>query len=264
MKGGKEQEMMKQVKSPFCEPVLGLLAVVMVVLLTACTSAPAPSPTPTPTPLPAPEIYNPTIDPADFVAEIDNAYFPLKPGTTFIYQGDTEEGTERNEMVVTKDTKAVLSVTNIEVWDRVWLEDELIEETYAWYAQDKEGNVWYFGEDSKEYEDGVVVSTTGSWEAGVDGAKPGIIMWANPQVGNSYRQEYYKGEAEDMAEVLSLNEAVSVSYGSFEDCLKTREWTPLEPDIVAHKYYAPGIGFLMEIVVGGGSEQVELIDIRTD
>jgi hypothetical protein len=210
------------------------------------------------------ETYNPIINPADFVAEIDNPYFPLKPGTTFIYQGETEDGTERNEVAVTDKTKNILGVTCTVVWDKVWLEGELIEATYDWYAQDKGGNVWYFGEDSKEYENGKVVSAKGSWEAGVDSAKPGIIMKANPQIGNSYRQEYYKGEAEDMAEVLSLNESVSVPYGSFENCLKTKDWTPLEPDVVEHKYYAPGVGVVLEVMVEGGNEQVELIDIITE
>jgi len=209
------------------------------------------------------ETYNPIINPADFVAKVDNLYFPLKPGTTFIYQGETKDGAERNEMAVTDKTKNILGVTCTVVWDRVWLEGELIEETYDWYAQDKDGNVWYFGEDLKEYEGGKVVSTKGSWEAGVDGVKPGIIMKANPQVGDSYRQEYYKGEAEDMADVLSLNESVSVFYGSFENCLKTKDWTPLEPDVVEHKYYAPGVGVVLEVMVEDGGERVELVDIIT-
>ncbi len=116
-----------------------------------------------------------------------------------------------------------MGVNTIVVWDRVWLNDELIEDTKDWYAQDKYGNVWYFGEDSKEYEDGKVVSTEGSWEAGVDNAKPGIIMKANPVIGESYRQEYYKGEAEDMADVVALGVKVKVKYGSFSDCLQTRD-----------------------------------------
>lgn len=212
--------------------------------------------------VPVDETYNPIINPADFVAEIDNPYLPLKPGTTFIYQGETEDGTDRNEMVVTHDTKNILGVTCIVVWDRVWLEGELIEATYDWYAQDKDGNVWYFGEDSNDYENGKVVSTKGSWEAGVDGAKPGIVMKGNPQIGDSYRQEYYKGEAEDMGDVISLNESVTVPYGSFDNCLKTKDWTPLEPDFVEHKYYAPGVGVVLVVMVEGGDERVELIDIR--
>jgi hypothetical protein len=210
------------------------------------------------------EPYNPIINPADFVAQIDNQYLPFTPGTTFIYEGETEDGKERIEVEVTHETKEILGVTCIVVRDRVWVDSELVEDTFDWFAQDKDGNVWYFGEDSKEYEGGKVVSTEGSWEAGLDGAKPGIIMKANPQVGDAYRQEYYEDEAEDMAEVLSLNESISVTYGSFENCLKTQEWTPLEPDIVENKYYAPGVGVILEVAVEGESERVELIDIRTE
>ncbi len=203
------------------------------------------------------EAYNPVINPIDFVTQVDNQYYPLVPGTKFIYEG----GGERIEVNVTDQTKEILGVTCIVVRDRVFVGDELIEDTFDWYAQDKEGNVWYFGEDTKEYENGVVVSTAGAWEAGVDGAKPGIIMKANPQIGDSYRQEYYEGEAEDMAEVLSLGESVTVPYGSFKNCLKTKEWTPLEPDVEENKYYAPGVGLVLEVAVKGGSGRVELISI---
>jgi hypothetical protein len=139
--------------------------------------------------------------------------------------------------------------------DRGWEAGKLIEKTYDWFAQDEEGNVWYFGEDTKEYNNGKVTSTKGSWEAGVDGAKPGIIMEAHPKVGESYRQEYYKGEAEDMAKVQSSNESVKVLYGSFDHVLVTKEWTPLEPGYVEHKYYARGVGQ----VSGGG---LELVDVK--
>jgi hypothetical protein len=195
--------------------------------------------------------YAPHIDPADFTTTIDNEYFPLKPGTTFVYEG----GAERDEFVVTSDTKKVMGVECVVVLDKAWEDGKLIERTYDWHAQDKEGNVWYFGEDTKEYKNGKVVTSKGSWEAGVDGAKPGIIMQAHPKVGQSYRQEYYPGEAMDMAKVLSLNESVAVPYGSYDHALETKEWTPLEPGLVEHKYYAPGVGF----VAGGG---LELIDVR--
>jgi hypothetical protein len=209
------------------------------------------------------EPYDPAINPADFVAQIDNQYLPLTPGTTFIHEGDTEDGKERIEVNVTNETKEILGIVCVVVRDRVWVDDELVEDTFDWYAQDIDGNVWYFGEDSKEYEGGKVVSTEGSWEAGVDGAKPGIIMKASPQVGNAYRQEYYEDEAEDLAEVVSLSESVSVPYGSFDNCLKTKEWTPLEPDVVENKYYAPGIGVVLEVMVEGGSDRLELIEIQT-
>ncbi len=206
--------------------------------------------------------YNPVINPTDFVAEVDNPYFPLQPGTTFVYQGQTEEGTERNEVVITDKAKSILGVTAVVVWDRVWLNDLLIEETFDWYAQDKEGNVWYFGEEVNNYKDGVLKDHAGAWEAGVAGAKPGIIMKAAPRVGDTYRQEYYKGEAEDMADVLSLAQTVLVPWGSFTKCLETRDWTPLDPGHVEHKYYAPGIGLVLE-TLEGGSERVELVEVKT-
>jgi hypothetical protein len=196
--------------------------------------------------------YTPHINPAHFTTTIDNEYLPMKPGTTFIYEG----GAEHSEMSVTHHTRKVMGVECIVVDHKEWEGDQLIEKTYDWFAQDKEGNVWYFGEDTKEYKNGKVTSTRGSWEAGVDGAKPGIIMQAHPKVGKSYHQEYYKGEAEDMAKVQSLNESVTVPYGSFDHVLVTREWTPLEPSYDEHKYYARGVGQ----VYGGGSE---LVNVKT-
>lgn len=205
--------------------------------------------------------YSPAINPADFVDVIDNLYFPLIPGTTFFYEGESEDETIRNEVFVTSETRLVMGVNTTVVRDRVWEDDELVEETFDWYAQDIDGNVWYFGEDSKDFEDGKLVSTQGSWEAGVNGAQPGILMEGKPQVGDVYHQEYLMGEAEDMAEVLTLNESVSVEYGSFENCLRTREWTPLEPINEENKYYAAGIGLLLEMEIKGGSERLELMDI---
>jgi len=196
--------------------------------------------------------YAPHINPADFTTKVDNKYFPLKPGTTFFYDG----GAQRDEFAVTHSTKKVMGVECVVVSDKAWENGKLIEQTYDWHAQDKKGNVWYFGEDTKEYNNGKVTSTKGSWEAGVDGAKPGIIMQAHPKVGQSYRQEYYKGEAEDMAKAISLDESVRVPYGSFDGVLETKEWTPLEPSYAEHKYYAGGVGQ----VYGGG---LELVDVKT-
>ncbi len=207
--------------------------------------------------------YNPVINPSDFVAVVDNPYFPLVPGTTFVYEGVSEDGAERNEMHVTDETKVIMGVACTVVWDRVWLEGSLIEETYDWYAQDKNGSVWYFGEDSREMDNGVVVSTEGSWETGVDGAKPGIVMMGLPVVGEVYRQEYYKGEAEDMAEVVSLNASATVPHGVYSDCLQTKDWTPLEPGVAEYKYYASGVGMVREAVAEGGTGYMELVDILT-
>jgi hypothetical protein len=207
--------------------------------------------------------YDPVIDPQNFSGPIDNPYFPLVPGTTFLYEGVSEDGPERNEMTVTNDTKVIMGVACVVVWDRVWLTGDLVEETYDWYSQDNDGNVWYFGEDSKELANGVVVSTEGSWEAGVDGAKPGIVMLAEPKIGDEYRQEYYKGEAEDMAEVLALDVTVTVPYGSYVNCLQTKDWTPLEKDVAEQKFYASGIGLVEEFVVEGGTGQMKLVSITT-
>ena len=212
--------------------------------------------------------YAPEIDPSNFVKEVDSPYFPLESGMTWVYEGQTEEGPERVEVTVLQETKRVMGVECVILRDRVWLNGELIEDTFDWHAQDKEGDVWYFGENSKELENGKVVSKAGSWEAGVDGALPGIIMPADPKVGDSYRQEYYKGEAEDMAKVISLdgaglNGAVSTRYDTFsKDVLVTKDWNPLEPDILEHKYYAPGIGLIGETKVTGAEEKIELIDFK--
>jgi hypothetical protein len=194
------------------------------------------------------EAYSPDIDPANFVGKVDNKYFPLEPGTTFVYKGKDEEGSERIEVRVTDDTKRVMGVECVVLRDRVWIDGKLVEDTFDWHAQDKKGNVWYFGENSREIKGGKVVSTEGSWEAGVDGAQPGILIKGDPKVGDSYRQEYYRGEAEDMGKVLSLDGSATVPYGSFNHTLVTKDWNPLEPAAgVAHKYYAPGVGKVREV-----------------
>jgi|SRR5215210_488140 len=209
------------------------------------------------------ETYSPNIDPANFTTNVDNKYFPLKPGTTYVYEGKTKEGTERNEVAVTSDTRRVMGVECVVIRDKVFLNGSLIEDTFDWYTQDRQGNVWYFGENTKELQNGKVESTEGSWEAGVDGARPGIIMQADPKVGETYRQEYYKGKAEDMAKVLSLDESATVPYGSFDHLLMTKDWNPIDPASgVEQKYYAPGIGNVLEVGVKGTSERVELVDIK--
>jgi hypothetical protein len=196
--------------------------------------------------------YTPHINPAEFTTKVDNEYFPMHPGTTFVYEG----GAQHSEMSVTSDTKKIMGVQCVVVDHREWEGDMLIERTYDWFAQDKEGTVWYFGEDTKEYENGEVVSTKGSWEAGVDGAKPGIIMRADPKVGHSYHQEYYPGEAMDMAKVISSNTSVSVPYGSVDHVLETREWTPLQPGFSEKKYYVRGVGPL------GNPADLGLLDVK--
>jgi hypothetical protein len=230
----------------------------MAALLAACGGGGDSGKSPTASP------YLPTIDPARFTDRVTNRYSPLTPGTTYVYEG-TKDGTpQRNEVTVTRDAKMILGVRCVVVHDVVMEEGNLVEETFDWYAQDSDGNVWYFGEDSKEYEAGKVTSTKGSWEAGVDGAQPGIVMEASPKVGDTYRQEYYAGEAEDMATVLNVNESKTVSAGSYQEVVVTEDFTPLEPDQVEHKYFAPGVGFVMGSMVKGGSEEIELVEITTD
>jgi hypothetical protein len=210
------------------------------------------------------QISHKKFDPCDFSNEeiIDNPYLTLTPGTTFTYESETEEGTEEDIVTVTDETKEILGITARVVRDTVSLDGELIEDTFDWFAQDKEGNVWYFGEDTKEYENGEVVSTEGSWEAGVDGAEAGIIMLADPQVGDTYRQEWAPGVAEDAAEVISLNEEVTVPFGTFTNCLQTREFSTLDPALQEYKFYCPDVGAVaLEEVIDSG-ERVELIDVE--
>ncbi|MCC6695939.1 MAG: hypothetical protein IT365_09960 [Candidatus Hydrogenedentes bacterium] len=207
------------------------------------------------------QAYNPDIDPEDFVDAIDNPYFPLVPGTTYLYESETEEGTEQVEVTVTDAKVEILGVECTVVRDTVTLEGEVVEDTYDWYAQDVDGNVWYFGEASMEFEDGMVRSTFGSWEAGVHCAKPGIVMKADPRVGQTYRQEYYACVAEDKATVIALGESYTVPYESYEDCLRTEEFTPLDPDAVEQKVYAPGVGFIFALADGERTE--ELVSITT-
>jgi hypothetical protein len=200
------------------------------------------------------------IDPLDFVADVTNPLFPLVPGTKYVFEGTTDEGVERVEAEVLSARKDVLGVSCIQVRVREYLDGELIEDTLDWFAQDVDGNVWYFGEDSKEIEDGVVVSTDGSWEGGVDGAEPGIIMPVTPVVGTTYQQENAPGIAEDMATVVALSETVTTPLGTYAGCLETDEFTPLEPGVVEQKFYAPGVGLVLEMDADGN--RIELIEIE--
>ena len=238
-------------------------ACLLLLLLVACAPIKPTVTGPPVTETTEPARYAPRIDPAEFTSRVTNNYFTLTPGTKWTYQAQTEEGTERNEVIVLDETRLVMGVETVVVWDRVWLNDELIEETKDWYAQDTEGNVWYFGEDSQELLGGKVVNRAGSWEAGVDGAQPGIIMQAAPRVGMTYRQEYYEGQAEDMADVLALDETITVPYGTFSGCLKTRDYTPLEPGADEHKYYCPQVGNVALEVMVEDNQRVELIQVTT-
>jgi hypothetical protein len=205
------------------------------------------------------------LDPADFVAEIDNRYWPMSPGSTWVYrETDAEGAVQRVEVTVTDRTKTILGIEATVVHDVVTEDGQLIEDTFDWYAQDTAGNVWYLGEATKEFENGKVSTTKGSWEAGVDGAQAGIIVPADPKVGMVYRQEYYAGEAEDEGEVLSLDERAEVPFGSFDNLLITKDTTPLEPDILEHKFYAEGVGPILALGLSGGVSREELLRFESD
>jgi hypothetical protein len=207
--------------------------------------------------------YDPEINPADYVspeqtAANPNPLFPLVPGTTRIYKA----GDQTITVKVTDKTREILGVTTMEVSDIVTENGEPVEDTRDWYAQDVYGNVWYFGEVAQNFEDGVLTNLDGSWTAGVDQAKPGIVMEAAPQVGDVYRQEYLLGEAEDMGEVLDLYGSETAPAASCSgNCVVIRDFTPLEPDANEHKYYVPGIGNIVtvDVTTGDREELVQLI-----
>ena len=216
----------------------------------------------------------PTVDSDNFDEPLDNSYLPMVLGDTYVYLAETEDEVIINEITNTIDTVEILGITCTVVYDVELVEVEIegekyqykTEETDDWYAWDNDGNVWYFGEDTTEYlydEEWNEIGTTteGSWKAGVDGAEPGILMLANPMPGLSYQQEYYEDEAEDMGKVLKLNSNVSIEYGVYEGCLKTKEWTRLEPGHIEHKYYYPGVGLVFIEELKEKTVMVELNEI---
>lgn len=208
------------------------------------------------------EDYNPQINPANFSTNITNKYFSLPVGLKSESKGETEDGVETIEITISGDTKMIMGVKTLIYRDKVWLDGELIEDTMDYLAQDKEGNVWYFGENVNNFENGKLKDHHGTWIAGEDGALPGIWMQANPIVGTEYRQEYYEGEAEDYAKVLSVTETVKVPAGTFTNCLKTLDVNPLgAAGTDEHKYYCPEVkGFALEVSVDSG-ERIELVKV---
>jgi hypothetical protein len=202
------------------------------------------------------------LDPAQFSTQITNPYFPLAPGDRYVYR-ETDGKTKEHVVVSVSDqTKLIANgVTARVVHDRVSEHREVIEDTFDWYAQDSEGNVWYLGEDTVECANGKIKSHAGSFEAGVDGAQPGVIMPANPVPGLKYRQEYSAGKAEDHAEVLSVNEQAEAPFGHFTDVLLTKDLVPLEPTVSEYKLYAPGVGLLVAVKTSGGEGLEELVQI---
>jgi hypothetical protein len=227
-------------------------AFAVVLLVTGCAGSDNPS---------LPQGADPVeLDPSEFTPEIDNVFWPMTPGTHWSYRETDGDGREqRVQVTVLDETREIMGIEARVVHDVVTEDGELVEDTFDWYAQDGNGNVWYLGEETKEYEDGKLTTTAGSWEAGVDGALPGVIVPATPEVGMAYRQEYYAGEAEDAAEVLSLSERAEVPFGSFRDVLLTKDFTPLEPDVLEYKLYARGVGPVLVLGVSGDSGREELV-----
>jgi hypothetical protein len=193
--------------------------------------------------------------------EIDNTYYPLEPGTTFRYEGESDGEDAVDVFRVTDKTKKILGVTTTVIRDRFYVDGELVEDTQDWFAQDEEGNVWYFGEDTKELEDGEVVSTEGSWKAGVDGAKPGIFMPADPEVGDVYKQEHAKGVAEDCFEILDLDASVETPHVDSDEAMKTEEFTRLDPGVIDHKWFVPDVGMVRDEDPDGF---IELVSVEHD
>lgn len=181
--------------------------------------------------------YAPVIRPADFSTVINNPLFKMPEGRTTYFRSRTADGLETGEILVTGATRTLMGVKTLIVRDRVYLDGVILEDTMDYFAQHKNGAVWYFGEDVDNYEDGVLVDHDGTWHAGIDGARPGRVMLAHPKVGQVYREEYYAGQAEDMAKVLSITQTVTTRLGTFSNCLKTENWTPLEPGVKEHKFY---------------------------
>lgn len=204
-----------------------------------------------------PQDYDPDI-PTQWSASVTNPFFPLAPGSHRVYESD--DGAEMVVIDVLAAPRDVNGVSATVVHDRVFEAGELVEETFDWYAEDADGNVWYLGEDSREIEDGQVVSTTGSWEWGVDGALPGIYMWAAPvdHLGEEYRQEYAAGVAEDWGKVVEVGRDVSVPAGDFAGCVHTEDWNGLDSGPRENKYYCSGIGPTLEVEPGG--TRVELTE----
>jgi len=209
--------------------------------------------------------YNPVIKRSNFShsTAITNPLFPLKPGTTFIYEGKTADGLERDEFAVTRNTHTFLGIKCVEVHDVVTLDGKLTEDTRDWFAQDNAGNVWYFGEQSEQIENGIVIGLEGSWQSGVEEASPGIVMEANSKVGDNYRQEYKISDAEDNAEVIAVGQTVTAHGKTYNNVLVTHEFSGLEPSANERKFYAPNVGNVLVIDDETGDIS-ELIEITTN
>lgn len=189
------------------------------------------------------EPYLPVIVPANFSHTVNHPWFPLVPGSTATFIEQIGREKRENKITVTHETKTVMGVKCVVVHDTLTRDGVIVEDTFDWYAQDRQGAVWYFGEATREFKSGGRVSTDGSWEAGVNGAQPGIVMPAHPRVGDRYRQEYLANVAEDIGQISALDQAVTVPAGTYHGCIRTREWSMLESG-TSKKWYAKGVGLV--------------------
>ena len=206
--------------------------------------------------------YHPTIHPAQFGPNVDNPWYPLKPGTTFVNAGTADDGKAIDVFAPSSKTRVIDGVRTRVVNDRLYLNGVLHERTSDYYAQDRCGNVWYFGEDTATLDaQGRVVSRDGSFRAGVGGAQPGVFMQARPELGRLFRQEWSPGQAEDVFKVIDENASASVPYGTFHHALRTEETSALDPGVVDNKLYVRGIGSVEEVTIKGPVEKFVLVDV---
>lgn len=241
--------------------LLGALIIGLFIIFNIRTKNTSTSPSPAPSDLTSE--YKPEVIAGNFSTEINNKYFSVAVGRKLTFEKKTSEGVELVEIQMTGKTKEIMGVKTAEVWDRVWLDNILVEDTKDYYAQKVDGDVWYFGEAVDNYENGKIKDHKGSWEAGVDGAYPGIVMKKEPKVGDFYRQEYYKGEAEDKAEVVEVGLSVKVPYGELTDCIKTHDTSFIESTANELKYYCPKAGYVvLEEKPDEGSERLELLRVE--
>ena len=206
--------------------------------------------------------YEPHLDSSKFTRAVTHPYFPLVPGTRFRYRGTGASSNEVTVTTVTPQSRTIMGVRATVVHDQTFDRGSLIEDTFDWYAQDSVGNVWYLGEQTRLLKNGRVVSTEGSWEYGVNGAKPGVMMWADPaaHIGERYRQEYLLGVAEDIGKILSVRTRAAVPYGTYRDCVETEDTTPLEPAVRERKYFCRGVGLVRELETGGAGSALIAVE----
>jgi len=202
--------------------------------------------------------------PSSFANAVDHPYMPLTPGTTFVYKGKADGVTARDVFTVTDQTKTILGVVTTVVRDQVFTKGKLAEDTFDWFAQDTDGNVWYFGEDTRELDKkGNVTTTEGSWQAGDNGNRAGIFLPAAPAVGQVFKAEDAPGVAEDCTEIAALHASVESKFVSSNDALKTREFSLLEPGVIDNKYYVRGVGLVLEQTVQGGTDVLQLASVQS-